>query len=99
MKLIDADKLKDEIAENYVSKRKMLKGWDKEAIAVMDIVDRQSDVAITCCKCHGKGVHDVVVYNESCEIIGWNPTLCEVCHGTGKISLQFYEDLQRGCRR
>ena len=54
---------------------------------------------ITCCKCHGKGVYDVAVYNESGEIIGWNPTLCELCHGTGKISLQFYEDLQKGCRR
>ena len=26
-------------------------------------------------------------------------TLCEVCKGTGKISWQFYEDLQKGCRR
>ena len=54
---------------------------------------------ITCCKCHGKGVYDIAVYNESGEIFGWNPTLCELYHGTGKISLQFYEDLQRGCRR
>ena len=54
---------------------------------------------ITCMKCHGKGVYDVAVYNESGEIIGWNPTLCELCKGTGKISLQFYEDIQKGCRR
>ena len=54
---------------------------------------------ITCCKCHGKGVYDVAVYNESCEIIGWNPILCEVCNGTGKISLAFYEDLQRSVRK
>ena len=59
----------------------------------------QDKIMITCCKCHGKGVYDVAVYNESGEIIGWNPTLCEVCKGTGKISLAFYEDLQRGCRR
>ena len=59
----------------------------------------QDKIMITCCKCHGKGVYDVAVYNEPGEIIGWNPTLCELCHGTGKISLQFYEDLQRGCRR
>lgn len=54
---------------------------------------------ITCFKCHGKGVYDVAVCNESGEFIGWNPTLCEVCKGTGKITLEFYEDLQRRCRR
>ena len=63
------------------------------------MTEEQKEILITCCKCHGKGVYDVAAYNESGEIIGWNPTLCEVCHGTGKISLQFYEDLQRGCRR
>lgn len=24
---------------------------------------------------------------------------CELCKGTGKISLAFYEDIQKGCRR
>ena len=60
---------------------------------------KKEDIVITCCKCHGKGVYDVAVYSDSCEFIGWNPTLCELCHGTGKITLEFYEKLQKGCRR
>ena len=98
-KLIDADQLKESIAEKYVSQRRTKKDWSEEALSVMETIDSQHEVMITCPKCHGKGVYDVAAYNESGEIIGWNPTLCEVCKGTGKISLQFYEDLQRGCRR
>lgn len=56
-------------------------------------------IMITCCKCHGKCVYDVAVCNESGNFIGWNPTLCKVCKGTGKITLEFYEKLQKGCRR
>lgn len=77
MRLIDADKLKDEIAENY---------------------DRQSDVMISCFKCHGKGVYDEPVFDESDEFIGWETVPCEVCYSTGKITLEFYEELQRKMR-
>jgi RecJ-like exonuclease len=55
---------------------------------------------ITCCKCHGKGVYGVPIFGKNEK---WNGEYkiqkCEVCKGTGKISLAFYEDLQRGCRR
>lgn len=58
---------------------------------------------ITCCKCHGKGTYDVPQYwcGDEFELHGenWETHKCEVCHGTGKITLEFYEELQRGCRR
>ena len=55
---------------------------------------------ITCPKCHGNGSYLVPSY-EAFDINKdeWERRECELCHGTGKISLQFYEDLQRGCRR
>ena len=98
-KLIDADKVKEAISEKTVATRKTERNWYKNALEMMELVDNQPAVLLSCPKCHGKGVYDAAVYNESGEIIGWNPTLCEVCKGTGKISLAFYEDLQRGCRR
>ena len=60
---------------------------------------------ITCCKCHGKGTYDVpsgeTVWGEDgfYEKTEWESRRCEVCHGTGKITLEFYEKLQKGCRR
>jgi DnaJ-class molecular chaperone len=62
------------------------------------MTEEQKEILITCCKCHGQGVYDVAVYNESGEIIGWNPTLCELCNGTGKITLEFYEMIQSHAR-
>jgi DnaJ-class molecular chaperone len=55
---------------------------------------------ITCCKCHGKGSYLVPSY-EAFDINKdeWERRECELCHGTGKITLEFYESLQRGCRR
>ena len=57
---------------------------------------------ITCCKCHGKGVYGVPKFDDETympSMTEWEDRPCEVCKGTGKISLAFYEDLQRGCRR
>ena len=55
---------------------------------------------ITCCKCHGHGSYLVPSY-EAFDINKdeWERRECELCHGTGKISLAFYEDIQKGCRR
>ena len=58
----------------------------------------QDKIMITCCKCHGNGTYIVPRYEDDC-VVNWVDESCEVCHGTGKISLQFYEDLQKGCRR
>ena len=55
---------------------------------------------ITCCKCHGKGKYDAYEWDEEIKCVKYPKTAeCELCKGTGKISLAFYEDLQRGCRR
>jgi DnaJ-class molecular chaperone len=54
---------------------------------------------ITCCKCHGKGSYDVPIFDYGEFPTRYENRECELCKGTGKISLQFYEDLQRGCRR
>ena len=59
-------------------------------------------IMITCCKCHGKGVYGVSKFDYETlmpSMTEWEDRPCEVCKGTGKISLQFYEDLQKGCRR
>ena len=52
---------------------------------------------ISCPKCHGKGVYDVPAF-EGDELKGYNPTLCELCNGTGKVTLEFYESIQKASR-
>ena len=61
----------------------------------------QDKIMITCCKCHGKGSYNALnlVSEDGDMMVKPEPSTCELCKGTGKISLQFYEDLQRGCRR
>ena len=98
-KLIDADKLKESIAEKYVSKRRAKKDWSEEALSVMETIDSQQEVVITCCKCHGKGSYYVPIFDYGEFPTRYENRECELCKGTGKISLTFYEDLQKGCRR
>ena len=64
------------------------------------MTDEQKDIMITCCKCHGHGSYLVPSY-EAFDINKdeWERRECEVCKGTGKISLAFYEDLQRCVRK
>ena len=62
------------------------------------MTEEQKEILITCCKCHGAGKYRVLNldsldgedYAER-----WYERKCELCKGTGKISLAFYEDLQR----
>jgi DnaJ-class molecular chaperone len=54
---------------------------------------------ITCPKCHGKGEYEIPIWGEGYENCGYETHKCELCYGTGKVTLEFYEDLQRGCRR
>ena len=61
-------------------------------------VEEIGGLEITCCKCHGKGIYIVPRYEDDC-VVDWVDESCELCHGTGKITLEFYELLQRGCRR
>ena len=55
------------------------------------------DMRISCFKCHGRGEYPVPIdpdYSwDECE-----QHKCEVCGGTGKITLGFYEELQKGAR-
>ena len=53
----------------------------------------KQNLMITSPKCHGKGVSDVPAYDGD-ELKGYNPTLCNLCHGTGKVTVDTYEWLQ-----
>lgn len=57
------------------------------------------DMEISCCKCHGAGVYGVPHLDDNGE---WDGRLdvrrCEVCGGTGKITLAWYEELQKEMR-
>ena len=53
---------------------------------------------ITCCKCNGLGTYEIPIdweYSwEDCRTVK-----CELCKGTGKLDLGFYEELQRRIRK
>ena len=54
---------------------------------------------ITCFKCHGKGTFNVPILNDNGEWMDeWESCHCEVCGGTGKITLKAYEWYQKGMR-
>jgi DnaJ-class molecular chaperone len=64
------------------------------------MTEEQKEILITCCKCHGQGSYLVPSYeNFDINKDEWEKRECELCHGTGKISLAFYEDLQRCVRK
>jgi len=98
-KLIDADKLKASVAEKYVRQRKTKKEWFEESLSIMQAIDSQPEVMITCCKCHGKGSFDVPIFDYGEFPTRYENRECEVCNGTGKITLKFYEKLQKRYRR
>ena len=54
---------------------------------------------ITCCKCHGEGSYPVpqFAYEDSAFPTHYDVRKCELCGGKGKITLQFYEEIQRKC--
>ena len=56
------------------------------------------NMPLTCPKCHGKGTYEVYDYTDSGEINEKITFPCEVCNGTGKITLEFYEELQKAVR-
>lgn len=98
-KLIDADKVKEAISEKTVATRKTERNWYKNALEMMELVDNQPAVLLSCPKCHGTGKYEVPVCGEGGEFCRYEPNLCELCKGTGKVTLEFYEELQRRCRR
>ena len=57
------------------------------------------DMEITCFKCHGLGTFNVPILNDNCEWMDeWESRHCEVCGGTGKITLALYEKWQKRMR-
>ena len=57
------------------------------------------DMEISCFKCHGLGTYNVPILDDNGEWTDeWESCHCEVCGGTGKITLAFYEELQKGAR-
>jgi DnaJ-class molecular chaperone len=64
------------------------------------MTEEQKEILITCCKCHGQGSYLVPSYEDfDINRDEWEKRECELCKGTGKITLEFYEELQRGRRR
>jgi len=97
MKLIDADKLKEAFC--IVFKKFNTNNPHKEVI--MSVINTEPAVLLSCPKCHGKGVYEVAVFDEENEV--WTGEAenvhCELCYGTGKVTLEFYESIQKASRR
>ena len=66
------------------------------------LLKRTNDVLqlpVTCPKCHGKGSYIIPTYeNFDKSRDEWETNECEVCKGTGKVTLEFYEDIQKNVR-
>ncbi len=57
------------------------------------------DMEISCFKCHGKGTYSAPILDDNGEWIDkWESCHCEVCGGTGKITLARYEEWQKRMR-
>ena len=81
----------------------IMKPNEQEAIEAWNRRKRKRVVdvnkTITCFKCHGKGTYSAPILDDNGEWIDkWESCHCEVCGGTGKITLAFYEELQKGAR-
>ena len=98
-KLIDADKLKAYIASNFVRQRKTRKTYYEDGLEVMEMVDKQDEVLLSCPKCHGIGTYEALVEYEDGEGLRYEPHKCILCKGTGKVTVEAYEEYQEECRR
>lgn len=97
-KLIDADKLKEAISEKTVETRKTERNWYKNAFAMMELVDNQPSVLLSCPKCHGTGEYIVPMFDYGEFPTRYEKRPCEICHKTGKLTVEDYEMLQEACR-
>ena len=100
MKLIDADKTKENIAKKAVSQHKTKMNWYKDALEVMVLIDSQPAVLLSCPHCHGEG--KVMAYEWDKELecvkVSNRKIECDTCHGTGEIGVDDYERIQRKLR-
>ena len=61
-------------------------------------VEEIGGLEVTCCKCHGEGkYYTLTQYQYEREEIKSHK--CLICKGTGKITIDEYEDYQERCRR
>ena len=95
MKLIDADKLKESF--NSILERFNTENPHKEVI--MAVINTEPAVLLSCPKCHGKGEYDVYEYDENDMLDSISTNKCELCNGTGKMSIEFYEEIQKASRK
>ena len=98
MKLIDAEKLKAYIASKFVAKRKTKMHYYEDALEVMNMVDKQDEVLLSCPKCHGTGKVEMPIYHIKTEGYTYENRECGMCNGTGKITVDEYEDYQKASR-
>lgn len=97
-KLIDAEKLKAYIASKFVAKRKTKMHYYEDALEVMNMVDKQDEVLLSCPKCHGTGEYIVPMSDYGEFPTRYEKRPCEICHKTGKLTVEDYEMLQEASR-
>ena len=98
MKLIDADRMKMQLNNATVL------GNFREPFPlkfVLEFVDCLPEVLLSCPKCHGSGTYLVPRYEDD-ELLDcvetWESRRCELCNGTGKMTIEFYEMIQSHAR-
>ena len=98
MKLIDADKLKDDFkCLKFIIKEDEWNNDDE--MAVLATINAQPKALLSCPKCHGNGTYKALDDIDEHGQWTYKKNNCEVCHGTGKMTIEFYEELQKGCRK
>ena len=96
MKLIDADRMKMQLNNATVL------GNFKEPFPlkfVLEFVDCLPEVLLSCPKCHGVGTYEVPFFDEDDLHVGNDVEKCLICHGTGKITIEAYEEIQKASRK
>ena len=69
-------------------------------LKLSSLLKEQPVAQITCSKCHGTGTYKVPILDEDTWELSkmYENHICELCHGSGKIDVDFYEELQRKVR-
>ena len=93
-KLIDADKLKESF--NRILERFNTENPHKEVI--MSVINTEPAVLLSCPKCHGTGEYIVPMFDYGEFPTRYEKRPCEICHKTGKLTVEDYEMLQEACR-
>ncbi len=72
---------------------------EEEAIKIWNQRVADAGKTLTCFKCHGTGIHKAPILNDNGEWADeWESFQCEICRGTGKITLALYEKWQKRMR-